>query len=352
MALVLLGLTLSAERTVISPVSVEPVHHFWEMLGYLANTVLFVLVGIVISETAIPNLGREDFPYLFLLYVTLHVMRLGMLLLFFPILNRLGYGLSWESMIVMMWGGLRGAVGVCLALQVYQDVYLCDKANIGPKILFHTAGIVFLTLVINGTTTKGLLQTLKLTEVTAGQKEQMNAAVRRISHTQWKLTRGYQSYKYMMDASWEMVNSVCTVANPYIVESEETKKIGGVMTLNPPRPVKDNTTVCWQCNNIVLNEPTISEYREMSNDARIGVIKAMKVHYSHQFEEGTLTEQAVQVLLTDAEYAEDIYLSIIQSHNFHKHMKVHGFYPWLRDKVIVRFGLHKEEHLPEPPSCK
>ncbi|ODN05244.1 Sodium/hydrogen exchanger 8, partial [Orchesella cincta] len=75
MALVLLGLTLSAERTVISPVSVEPVHHFWEMLGYLANTVLFVLVGIVISETAIPNLGREDFPYLFLLYVTLHVMR-------------------------------------------------------------------------------------------------------------------------------------------------------------------------------------------------------------------------------------------------------------------------------------
>ncbi|ODN05230.1 Sodium/hydrogen exchanger 10, partial [Orchesella cincta] len=205
-------------------------------------------------------------------------------------------------------------------------------------ILFHTAGIVFLTLVINGTTTKGLLQTLKLTEVTAGQKEQMNTAVRRISHTQWKLTRGYQSYKYMIDASWDVVNSVCTVTNPYIVETEDAKKVVGLTTLNPPRPVKG------QHNSVLA--------LEMTNDARLGVIKAMKVHYSHQFEEGVLTESAVQVLLTDAEYAEDIYLCTIQSHNFHKHMKVHGFYPWLRDKVIVRFGLHKEESLPEPPSCR
>jgi sodium/hydrogen exchanger 10/11 len=49
MAVVALGLVMGSERTCISPEVEESVHHFWEMLGYLANTVLFVLVGIIIS---------------------------------------------------------------------------------------------------------------------------------------------------------------------------------------------------------------------------------------------------------------------------------------------------------------
>ena len=41
-----------------------------------------------------------------------------MILLFSPILTRLGYGLKWYDAVVMIWGGLRGAIGLALALQV------------------------------------------------------------------------------------------------------------------------------------------------------------------------------------------------------------------------------------------
>jgi sodium/hydrogen exchanger 10/11 len=44
-----------------------------------------------------------------------------MLLLFNPIMTRLGYGLTWQNMVVMMWGGLRGAVGMCLAWKVFNN---------------------------------------------------------------------------------------------------------------------------------------------------------------------------------------------------------------------------------------
>lgn len=77
-AVVVLGITLSAERTVISPESEGPVHHFWEMIGYLANTILFALVGIVITETAISQFGWIDIPYLILLYIAIHVVRYAM----------------------------------------------------------------------------------------------------------------------------------------------------------------------------------------------------------------------------------------------------------------------------------
>jgi len=75
MAVVMLGITLSAERTVISPDSEGPVHHFWEILGYLANTVLFVLVGIVITETALNSIELYDWWNLLLLFVAIHIVR-------------------------------------------------------------------------------------------------------------------------------------------------------------------------------------------------------------------------------------------------------------------------------------
>ena len=56
-----------------------------------------------------------------------------MLLIMFPLISRIGYGLTWQNMIVMTWGGLRGAVGICLALDVYDNKHLC-QTNLGPKV--------------------------------------------------------------------------------------------------------------------------------------------------------------------------------------------------------------------------
>lgn len=75
MAVVALGLVMSAERTCISPEVQGLVSHFWEMLAYLGNTVLFVMVGIVITETAINNVTLEDLYYLIFLYFGLNISR-------------------------------------------------------------------------------------------------------------------------------------------------------------------------------------------------------------------------------------------------------------------------------------
>ena len=58
---------------------------------------------------------------------------------FSPILMRIGYGLSWQSAVVAAWGGLRGAVGLALALQVY-----IDHPLIGGKVTKNGIEIVLL----------------------------------------------------------------------------------------------------------------------------------------------------------------------------------------------------------------
>lgn len=54
-----------------------------------------------------------------------------------PILMRIGYGLSWQSAVVAAWGGLRGAVGLALALQVY-----IDHPLIGGKVQCGAEGLL------------------------------------------------------------------------------------------------------------------------------------------------------------------------------------------------------------------
>jgi hypothetical protein len=81
--------------------------------------------------------------------------------------------------------------------------------------LFLTAGIVFLTLVVNGTTTKALLSALRLTEISIGRKEDMKNAVKRIMRLKRQAIRMYLLSPRMTDTSFELVDTYCTVKDPY-----------------------------------------------------------------------------------------------------------------------------------------
>ena len=51
-------------------------------------------------------------------------IRLVVIILLYPILRRTGYGINWKTALVMLWGGLRGAVGLALALGIIHHRYL------------------------------------------------------------------------------------------------------------------------------------------------------------------------------------------------------------------------------------
>ncbi len=56
------------------------------------------------------------------------VTRAIMLLLFWPALRRLGYGLTWQQLVVIVWAGLRGIVGTAIALTIAMDDKLPDQS--------------------------------------------------------------------------------------------------------------------------------------------------------------------------------------------------------------------------------
>ena len=70
--------------------------------------------------------------------------------MFSPLLKNMGYGLTKKEAIVMVWGGLRGAVSLSLALLVDGNHLITPHGR--EMIFMMTVGIVALTLFVNGTT--------------------------------------------------------------------------------------------------------------------------------------------------------------------------------------------------------
>ncbi|CAG7734240.1 unnamed protein product [Allacma fusca] len=343
MAVVVLGITMGSERTSISPEVENFVHHFWEMLGYYANTILFMIVGIVITETAITKIEPEDCIYLFLLYITINIVRFLMLLLMFPFVSRIGYGLTWQNMIVMMWGGIRGAIGMCLALDVYDNEHLCQESNIGPKFLFHTAGIVFLTVVLNGTTTNLLLNTLKLSEIPAGRIQDMANAIKQLELAQFRTVGMLKHDRFLSCADWGSVYGYTTIVNPYNRTIKPDPHIRRALSLVSVRlGSDDHFTECPECHAMVKNAPTTQEYMVMTEEARVRILKALKVSFWRQFEHGVLVEMAVLQLVNIASEAEDKPFRLVEAHDLRKFWHIEGCLPWVKNTFAKAFGLESE----------
>jgi len=130
-------------------------HAVVKFLALLSNEAIFVLGGVVSFRVLLQgyngksDFGVRDFLELPLLYVIIHGTRAIIVLVCFPLLRNSGYGLTCREAVIVVFGGLRGAVGLALALMVEYDTRLDERTR--SRIAFHTAGIVLFTLLINGT---------------------------------------------------------------------------------------------------------------------------------------------------------------------------------------------------------
>eukprot|EP01063_Lacrimia_lanifica_P006951 TRINITY_DN14403_c0_g5_i1.p1 TRINITY_DN14403_c0_g5~~TRINITY_DN14403_c0_g5_i1.p1 ORF type:complete len:1302 (+),score=440.67 TRINITY_DN14403_c0_g5_i1:105-4010(+) len=187
LGLVIMGMYVAFHGHVISPEVEHSLHHFWEIIVYMGNTFIFAIAGIVIAEKAFNELEAYDGLYLVICYLVLNVVRgFGLAILLWP-MNKIGYyQLDVKNAILCTWGGLRGAVGLALALIILgNDTIRCShivsddpeiregNKNLGPRFLFHVAGIVIGTLCVNGVTTGWVVRKLGLDAVPVHRKRSM-----------------------------------------------------------------------------------------------------------------------------------------------------------------------------------
>jgi len=141
--------------------------NFWVLVEHLLNTLLFALGGVVWgSVIANGDFRAVDWGYLILLYVLLTVIRFFLVFGFYPILARIGLKTNLREAVFLSYGGLRGAVGISLAIalddEVFRNTSDPEFREFSTKLFGMVGGIAFLTLFINGTTAGMVLKKLGL----------------------------------------------------------------------------------------------------------------------------------------------------------------------------------------------
>ncbi len=202
LGLVALGLVMAGVgKTRISPEVEHFLHEFWELAAFIANTLIFLIVGVVIAQRAVFTAG--DFLILLIVYVGINIVRALILGLFYPIMKRSGYGVKPKELPVIWWGALRGAIGLALALIVAGATSIPQE--IRDQLLFITAGIVTLTLIVNATTIKYLVSLLGLTKVAPAKALMIFSAHKYLHQSTDNSLEKFKKDRYLNRANWNVV---------------------------------------------------------------------------------------------------------------------------------------------------
>lgn len=164
-ATVVAGLVVgSAGRTRMSPITFEHLAVSWEQFGFWANSLIFLFASMLIPRL-MAAADWQELALVGLVFVATLAARAIVVFGLLPLLGLTGLGarVSNPYKTVMLWGGLRGAVSLALALAVTEQDAVPEAAR--QFIAVATTGFVLMTLFINGMSLRPLIRVLGLNQL-------------------------------------------------------------------------------------------------------------------------------------------------------------------------------------------
>jgi CPA1 family monovalent cation:H+ antiporter len=143
-----------AAHKTMSPQSKTALESFWEYLAFVMNSLVFLLIGL---EVHLNSLALAWRPVLIAIAAVLIGRALSVYLLV-PVSNIFAEEIPIRWQHLMVWGGLRGALALALALSLDNSFPYRDR------ILDLTFGVVVFSILVQGLTMKALLRVMDLTE--------------------------------------------------------------------------------------------------------------------------------------------------------------------------------------------
>jgi len=149
----------------------ESLQHVWHTIETLGNTIVFFLAGSL-TGSVVADTEYIDYVHLIVIYIFLLILRGSLIFASRPLLQYLSTDkqpVSKEDALLMTWGGLRGAVGLAMAIQVMRDRAISEEGEYqieqsdADRLLFYVSGVAFLTLIINATSAPALVHKLGVT---------------------------------------------------------------------------------------------------------------------------------------------------------------------------------------------
>ncbi|MEQ8967670.1 MAG: cation:proton antiporter [Azospirillaceae bacterium] len=148
-------------RMRVTPQSWTALNDVWAQLGFWASTLIFVLASMLVPRF-LAQVGWSDLGLLAVLVVAAFAARAAVLWGVLPALSAAGLAQRVDDPLkaVILWGGLRGAVTLALALAVTENPVLDPEVKRFVGVL--ATGFVLFTLLVNALTLRPVMRALGL----------------------------------------------------------------------------------------------------------------------------------------------------------------------------------------------
>jgi CPA1 family monovalent cation:H+ antiporter len=148
-----LGVLRAPEGNPLSSRGREFVLAFWEFAAFIANSLIFLLIGVTVAGIRFDRLGWTA------LLIAVGLVLIGRALSVYPLclpFIRSRWTIPAKEQHVLWWGGLRGALALALALALPPSLVMRDE------IVVAAFGVVVFSVVVQGLTMPMLLRVLGL----------------------------------------------------------------------------------------------------------------------------------------------------------------------------------------------
>lgn len=135
----------------------QAIEQVWKTIEFFATAIIFCFGGLAFGMTVYRYHGTEYVsPELYgtclFLWLMLYAVRAGVILVLYPLLRKMGYGIRWNEALALTWGSLRGAVAIVLGLVMFETDTVNTRVSPADRnakkdsvqFFFLVAGIVFL----------------------------------------------------------------------------------------------------------------------------------------------------------------------------------------------------------------
>jgi CPA1 family monovalent cation:H+ antiporter len=159
----------TAGRIRVPPTDWESLAENWSQLGFWANALIVLLGGLIVPRL-IPGIGWGEILALGVLIVAAMGARAIVLFGLLPAMSlmKMAQGVTHAQKLVILWGGLRGAVSLALALAATEIAWLDPETRRFVALL--AAGFVLFTLFVNGPSLRGLIRLLGLDRLSEDER--------------------------------------------------------------------------------------------------------------------------------------------------------------------------------------
>lgn len=153
----------------MSPTTRIVLFNFWEYVAFLANSLVFLLIGLKVNIAALANSWQAILWAILAVSVARAIVVYGLSW----VSNRVAEPISATWQHVLNWGGLRGAICLALVLSLPSTF-----GRDGELLQVMTFGVVLFTLLVQGTTMAPLVRWLRIVSRTEAQVQYETAHAR------------------------------------------------------------------------------------------------------------------------------------------------------------------------------